>query len=68
MAQTRNRNRRREWQPLPEKGRAREGIRARALVIGALSVAATAMLVTQAEMVLSSVRIGYLQFPPVPWA
>ena len=43
----------------------REGIRGRALIIGALAVAATAVLVTQAEMVLSSVRIGYLQFPPV---
>ncbi len=39
--------------------------RARALVIGALGAAATGVLVTQAEMVLSSVRIGYLQFPPV---
>ena len=49
----------------PKNAARREGIRARALVIGALSVAATAILVTQAEMVLSSVRIGYLQFPPV---
>lgn len=39
--------------------------RARALVIGALGTAATAFLVTQAEMVLSSLKIGYLQFPPV---
>ncbi len=41
------------------------GIRARALVIGSVAAGVTAMLVTQAEMVLSSVRIGYLQFPPV---
>lgn len=40
------------------------GIRARALLIGSIGVGATAFLVTQAEMVLSSVRIGYLQFPP----
>jgi len=39
-------------------------IRGRAFVIGALLAAFTAYLVTQAEMVLSSLRIGYLQFPP----
>jgi len=50
---------------LPQKAPRSESIRARALIIGSLAVAATAMLVTQAEMVLSSVRIGYLQFPPV---
>ncbi len=43
----------------------RTGIRARALVIGALAVAATAFLVTWAEMVLQTLKIGYLQFPPV---
>ena len=37
----------------------------RALFFGAVGAALTAFLVTQAEMVLSSVRIGYLQFPPV---
>lgn len=37
----------------------------RALTIGVVTVAITAALVTQAEMVLSSVRIGYLQLPPV---
>ena len=42
-----------------------EGIRARALLVGSLAAGATAILVTQAEMVLSSIRIGYLQFPPV---
>jgi len=47
-----------------EAGEARGGVRARALVVGALATALTAYLVTQAEMVLSSVRIGYLQFPP----
>jgi hypothetical protein len=40
------------------------GVRGRALIIGALGTAATALLVTQAEMVRSSLRIGYLQFPP----
>jgi len=43
----------------------RAGIRARALIIGALAVVATAYLVTQAEMVLQTLKIGYLQFPPV---
>ena len=43
----------------------RTGVRGRILLIGALATAATAFLVTQAEMVLSSLRIGYLQFPPV---
>ena len=37
----------------------------RSLAFGAGAVAVTAVLVTQAEMVLSSVRIGYLQLPPV---
>jgi len=37
----------------------------RAITFGAAAVALTAVLVTQAEMVLSSVRIGYLQLPPV---
>jgi hypothetical protein len=37
----------------------------RALALGAVAVSLTAVLVTQAEMVLSSVRIGYLQLPPV---
>ena len=41
------------------------GVRGRILLIGALATAAAAFLVTQAEMVLSSLRIGYLQFPPV---
>ena len=39
-------------------------VRVRALLIGALAAAATAYLVTQAEMVLVTIRIGYLQFPP----
>ena len=42
----------------------RELVRGRALLIGALAAAATAYLVTQAEMVLVTIRIGYLQFPP----
>ena len=46
----------------------KEGIRLRALIIGALAVAATAVLVTQAELVLQTLKIGYLQFPPSPWA
>ena len=37
----------------------------RAIVIGMIGVLGTAVVVTQAEMVLSSVRIGYLQMPPV---
>ena len=41
------------------------GVRGRILLVGALATAAAAFLVTQAEMVLSSLRIGYLQFPPV---
>ncbi len=44
---------------------ARQGVRGRALLLGSVGVALTTVLVTQAEMVLSSVRIGYLQFPPV---
>ena len=49
----------------PAEGSAgREPVRARALVVGTLAAAATAALVTQAEMVLGTVRIGYLQFPP----
>ena len=40
------------------------GARARALLIGALGAAATAFLVTWAEMVLQTIKIGYLQFPP----
>ena len=40
------------------------GPRARALLIGALGAAATAALVTWAEMVLQTIKIGYLQFPP----
>jgi hypothetical protein len=35
------------------------------LLIGVLAVALTAVLVTWAELILSSVRIGYLQLPPV---
>jgi hypothetical protein len=35
------------------------------LAIGLLAVVLTAVLVTQAEMVLSTVHIGYLQLPPV---
>ena len=38
--------------------------RGRALLIGALGAAATAFLVTWAEMVLQTIKIGYLQFPP----
>lgn len=44
---------------------AASGVRARALLVGSLLVAATSLLVTQAELVVSSIRIGYLQFPPV---
>ena len=40
------------------------GPRGRALLIGALGAAATAALVTWAEMVLQTIKIGYLQFPP----
>ena len=41
-----------------------ESPRARALVIGAVAAGATAFLVTWAEMVLQTIKIGYLQFPP----
>ena len=47
---------------------ARLPVQARTLLAGAIAAAATAVLVTQAEMVLSTVRIGYLQFPPVALA
>ena len=54
--------------PLTEEAAAGEGriarVPGRVLLIGSLGVALTAYLVTQAEMVLSSIRIGYLQFPP----
>jgi hypothetical protein len=43
---------------------AKSGMRGRALLIGALGAAATAFLVTWAEMVLQTIKIGYLQFPP----
>lgn len=44
---------------------ARLPVRARTLVAGAIAAGLTAVLVTQAEMVLSTIRIGFLQFPPV---
>jgi len=34
-------------------------------MIGAFAAVATAVVVTQAEMVLSTIKIGYLQLPPV---
>ena len=37
----------------------------RAFLVGAVCVAVSVCFVTQAEVVLSSVRIGYLQLPPV---
>jgi hypothetical protein len=41
-------------------------VRARAILIGVLLVALTAKLVTQAELVVTSIiHIGYLQLPPV---
>ena len=43
-------------------------LRFRALAAGTIAAALTAVLVTQAEMVLSTVRIGYLQFPPAALA
>ena len=36
----------------------------RAILIGSVASLATAYLVTQAEMVISSIKIGFLQFPP----
>ncbi|MDQ2800971.1 MAG: hypothetical protein M3Y13_15165, partial [Armatimonadota bacterium] len=45
-------------------GESKQGIRARALIFGAVGAAATAFLVTWAEMVLQTIKIGYLQFPP----
>ena len=41
------------------------GVSARAILLGCVLVAVTAKLVTQAEMVVQSIHIGYLQFPPV---
>lgn len=41
-----------------------EGIRMRAIVVGIVVAALTSALVTQAEIVLSTLRIGFLQFPP----
>ena len=46
----------------------RQGARGRALFFGAIGAVATAYLVTHAEMVVSSIRIGYLQFPPAALA
>jgi len=40
-------------------------IRARAGLIGVGAVILTTILVTQAELVLSTLRIGYLQMPPI---
>lgn len=37
----------------------------RTYIIGAIAVAVSVVFVTQAEVVLSTVRIGYLQLPPV---
>ena len=37
----------------------------KAILCGTIAAVVTAVLVTQAEMVLSSVKIGYLQLPPV---
>ena len=45
-------------------GERKQGMRGRALLIGAVGAAATAFLVTWAEMVLQTIKIGYLQFPP----
>ena len=52
-------------QNAPSMEAPQHALRARALLIGAGGAVVTAVLVTQAEMVLSSLRIGYLQFPPV---
>ncbi len=43
-------------------------LRGRAIAAGAVAAALTAVLVTQAEIVLSTVKIGYLQFPPAALA
>ena len=51
--------------PMPDALPFQPRMAGRALLIGAVGAGLTAFLVTQAEMVLSSVRIGYLQFPPV---
>ncbi len=49
-------------------GAGRLPVRARTLIAGAAAAGVVALLVTQAEMVLSTVRIGYLQFPPAALA
>ena len=43
----------------------RARIRGRVIVLGIFMAALTSVLVTYAELVVSSIRIGYLQFPPV---
>ncbi|HEY3331117.1 MAG TPA: DUF6785 family protein [Capsulimonadaceae bacterium] len=43
----------------------RQGVTFRSVVAGILCVALVCVLVTQAELVVQSIRIGYLQLPPV---
>jgi len=40
-------------------------VRGRAIALGLVAVLVTTLLVTQAELVLSTLRIGYLQMPPI---
>ncbi len=49
--------------PVPEAGTT--GITGRAFAVGIAGVALTCVLVTWAELVISTIRIGYLQLPPV---
>ncbi|MGI4788042.1 MAG: DUF6785 family protein, partial [Janthinobacterium lividum] len=50
---------------IPESTPARASGSWRAFLIGAVCVAISVYFVTQAEVVLSTVRIGYLQLPPI---
>src|SRR3569833_2997877 len=47
------------------KSSAGSAVRPRAVLIGLVIVLLTTLLVTQAELVLSTLRIGYLQMPPI---
>ncbi|MGI4788632.1 MAG: DUF6785 family protein [Janthinobacterium lividum] len=49
----------------PAKSNAHKGTTGRAFLVGIVCVALTCVLVTWAELVISTIRIGYLQLPPV---
>jgi hypothetical protein len=49
----------------PAKPKPTTGMTGRAFVVGIVCVVLTCVLVTWAELVISTIRIGYLQLPPV---